>query len=277
MPMHSFQTGQLYHRRNDIHSRYKGQQYGGIATPSNAPFIFLFSGESGEEYGYRDGFQPDGMYWYSGEGQVGDMQMTKGNAAIHTHAVKQKSLLVFEAVKKSYVRFLGEMSYIGHHKTESPDRLQNLRQAIVFHLELLPEIHAEPSSTHLAKEHISDYKTPRKKLEDLRIKALASAAENASLAERVVSVRQRSSAIKDYALTRANGRCEGCQNFAPFETKRGPFLEVHHVDRLADDGPDHPNRVIALCPNCHRAAHYAKNAQSFNQALKVRLTEIEPQ
>jgi hypothetical protein len=33
--------------------------------------IFIFTGESGETYGYRDEFRPDGTFWYTGEGQTG--------------------------------------------------------------------------------------------------------------------------------------------------------------------------------------------------------------
>jgi 5-methylcytosine-specific restriction protein A len=31
--------------------------------------------------------------------------------------------------------------------------------------------------------------------------------------------------------------------------------------------PDHPENVAALCPNCHRKAHYAVNATAFNQGV----------
>lgn len=111
---------------------------------------------------------------------------------------------------------------------------------------------------------------------DLRQKALLAAPAQAAMAERLVNIRMRSFAIKAYALTRANGVCEGCAAPAPFESKRGPFLEVHHIDRLADGGPDHPSSVIALCPNCHRKAHYAKDAMRFNAALKAHIGILEP-
>ena len=46
----------------------------GPAAPTvSHPVIFLFTGEQGEQYGYSDEFQTDGTYWYTGEGQVGDM------------------------------------------------------------------------------------------------------------------------------------------------------------------------------------------------------------
>lgn len=64
-----FEAGKVYHRRNDIHAVYGGQQQGGISTPSGHPFIILVTGDSGEEHGYVDGFRDDGSFWYTGEGQ----------------------------------------------------------------------------------------------------------------------------------------------------------------------------------------------------------------
>ncbi|WP_256325004.1 HNH endonuclease signature motif containing protein [Nitrosomonas sp. Nm132] len=35
-----------------------------------------------------------------------------------------------------------------------------------------------------------------------------------------------------------------------------PYLEVHHKIPLAFGGEDTVVNAIALCPNCHREAHY---------------------
>jgi hypothetical protein len=50
-----FKVGSLY-KRKDIHDIYGGQRQGGISTPANYPFIFLFSSERGKDYGYQDGW-----------------------------------------------------------------------------------------------------------------------------------------------------------------------------------------------------------------------------
>ena len=73
-----FQVGQLYHRRDDIHARYGGQQQGDIATPTAVPAVFLFTGDGGEAHGYSDGWAPDGSFRYFGEGQLGDVQLKVG-------------------------------------------------------------------------------------------------------------------------------------------------------------------------------------------------------
>ncbi|MDD5392119.1 MAG: HNH endonuclease signature motif containing protein [Thiothrix sp.] len=59
-------------------------------------------------------------------------------------------------------------------------------------------------------------------------------------------------------LFRANGKCESCCVPAPFLKKVDgtPYLEVHHRIPLSDDGEDSVENAIALCPNCHRKAHY---------------------
>ncbi|HHE3726254.1 TPA: HNH endonuclease, partial [Escherichia coli] len=44
---------------------------------------------------------------------------------------------------------------------------------------------------------------------------------------------------------------------APFLKEDGtPFLEVHHIEWLSKGGEDSVENAIALCPNCHRQAHY---------------------
>lgn len=60
------------------------------------------------------------------------------------------------------------------------------------------------------------------------------------------------------ALYRANGICESCGLPAPFLKKLDstPYLEIHHIQRLADGGADVLENVQALCPNCHRRSHY---------------------
>jgi len=54
-----FVVGEKYRRARDIHDRYGGTRQSGISASASNPFIFLFTGESGEAYGYEDGWQQD--------------------------------------------------------------------------------------------------------------------------------------------------------------------------------------------------------------------------
>src|SRR5262245_41897045 len=91
----SFVIGETYRRRT-LHEQYGGQEQSGISTPRSFPFIFLFTGDSGREYGYQDGYRKDGIFWYTGEGRRGDMQMVRGNRAILDHEKTSRALHLFE-------------------------------------------------------------------------------------------------------------------------------------------------------------------------------------
>jgi 5-methylcytosine-specific restriction protein A len=69
-----FEIGKIYKRKDDIHFQLGGQRQGGISTSSGHPVALLFTSESGSEFGYEDKFHSDGTFWYTGEGQVGDMK-----------------------------------------------------------------------------------------------------------------------------------------------------------------------------------------------------------
>lgn len=86
----------------------------------------------------------------------------------------------------------------------------------------------------------------------------------------------RSAAVKAYARERADGVCESCGKDAPFTSRTGePYLEVHHVFEVSDEGPDKPNAVIALCPTCHRRVHYGEDGNKYNYQLINTLNDIE--
>ena len=70
-------------------------------------------------------------------------------------------------------------------------------------------------------------------------------------------------------LSIANGKCENCKINAPFIKKKDnqPYLEVHHIKRLADKGSDTITNAVAVCPNCHKALHYANNSEELSANL----------
>lgn len=258
------------YRRRDLHARLGGQEQGGISTPARFPFIMIFTGDSGDEFGYRDGWQSDGSFYFTGEGQEGDMRFIKGNKAIRDHVINGKDLHLFEYVRTGFVKYIGQMQYVGHHTRKSHDRNRHDREVIVFEMirvALLFDSLAD--DTQVGQPDM---------LLNLRRAALETATDHSTLSERILQIRKRSTAIRLYALGRAQGVCEACSERAPFLTaEEVPYLEVHHLRRLSDGGPDHPEWVAAICPNCHRRAHYAKDAIEFNKGIieTVRAKERE--
>ena len=274
-----FEPGRIYNRRRDLHGEYGGQRQGGISTPADYDLIFLFTSESGSEYGYKDEFRPDGIFWYTGEGQEGDMEMTRGNRALRDHQEDGKDLHLFEALGEGQVRYIGKALCLGHHWEDRPDVHGDMRRAIVFELAVEPtgDSGADGVEEHIEKYDGSSQRWWTRPQRELRALALQKPSSSASKEETRQAVYRRSKAVQVYVKRRAEGRCEGCGNEAPFMTPQGrPYLEAHHVRRVSDGGPDHPRWVIALCPNCHRRVHYGNDGDEYNEALTRRLAEIEP-
>lgn len=271
-----FVVGRVYDRQQDIHGPYGGSHRNGISSSGRSPAIFLFTGDSGEQYGYRDDFDEAGVFSYTGEGQLGDMQLTKGNLAITAHAAKGRALHVFKSLGKGKgQRYLGEFTYVNHSFRRAPDREGNDRRVIVFHLVPVEQELQEDAA------QIEDDKNSALVNIDLsaaRMRALAAfdatEGEGGRQAKRTLYVRSR--AVKDYVLLRAAGECESCREPAPFERRDGtPYLEPHHTTRLSDGGLDHPRFVGAVCPTCHREIHHGRDGGRRNEELKEYLASIE--
>ncbi len=96
----------------------------------------IFVADSGEKFGYKDGWTEDG-FLYAGEGQSGDMTFIRGNRAIRDHAGDGKQLHLFEYVRMGHVRYFSEMVYRTHRIIQAPDINGALRDGIVFVLDIV--------------------------------------------------------------------------------------------------------------------------------------------
>lgn len=257
-----------YWKRSDIHALLGGQEQGSISTPSRKPYIIIFSSPRGEEFGYEDGWNADGFYHYTDDGQVGDMQWVRGNRAIRDHSKDGKILLVFETVKDGRRRFVGPMSYAGHYTKSLSDKDGNPRQGIIFKLAETdsPALTVSPSPE--VKEGLGFLSSRRSAIEAAK-----------DVAEKVKTAQERrklSQTISKYVQERSLGYCEVCGCAAPFERPNGkPYLESHHITQFADDGPDAPKDVVAACPTCHRRIHHGDGGDGINAAAHERIKRVE--
>jgi 5-methylcytosine-specific restriction protein A len=162
------------------------------------------------------------------------------------------------------------MRYFDHKIEKRTDKEGNPRDAIVFALL------ADDATAPIANPAIDASAELLKASELRRAISALTASEPGELVEKIQRVYQRSALVARYARARANGVCEACKSPAPFQTLCGvPFLEVHHIDRLADGGADRCDRVAAVCPNCHRRCHYAVDYVEYNQQLAARILNSE--
>ena len=200
------------------------------------------------------------------------MTFVRGNRAIRDHMSDGRDLLLFEATKtKGNHRFIGCFAFAGWETIKAPDRDGKQRNAIIF--ELVPVAETEPAPRVEPDEADLDGKS----LQELRSLALAAAATPkvpSKKSQRTYYI--RSVKVKAYVLKRANGHCEACKKAAPFVRKDGtPYLEPHHIKRVADGGPDHPRSVGAVCPTCHRFIHHGAEGAKLNLELEKYVLEIE--
>lgn len=256
------------YRRSELHSRFGGSRFSGIVPSKREPVVLLFHTEEPVQQFYSDGFDAEGVYWYSGEGSTGVMTWTPSNRAVRDHADLGLDLLFFERVqrKDGLWRFAQIFQYFSHKLEQRPDKTGKNRSAIVFGL--LP-ITAAPETVHNEAASMD--------LDSLRSAADAAAdPQQVGVRLAIRNVYVRSEAVRCYALRRASGKCEACDSVAPFKDVSGqPFLEVHHIDRLADNGPDKVDRVAAICPNCHRRCHYSSDQSQYNSALRTKIAALE--
>jgi 5-methylcytosine-specific restriction protein A len=268
----SFEIGRVYDRWPEINDPYGGSRQSGISASRKSDAIFLFTGESGQQYGYKDHFDERGVFWYSGEGQAGDMKLDKGNRAIVDHAKDGRALHVFETQGKAMgQKYLGEFTYASHEFQKGSDKKGRQRSVIIFHLVPVSLLADDLSD-------VTDEEFSQESLDQARKRALAGfephEQQGTSQAQRALY--RRSKAVRDYVLLRANGHCESCKALAPFKRLDGrPYLEPHHTTRVSDGGLDHPRHVGAVCPTCHREIHYGISGTTRNADLVQYLGSIE--
>lgn len=93
----------------------------------------------------------------------------------------------------------------------------------------------------------------------------------------VMTIRvRRDPHVVAWVLQQAKGKCDCCKKKAPFEDVNNfQFLEVHHIWRLADGGPDTPENAVAICPNCHRELHYGRRALELVEDMYSRIKRLK--
>lgn len=129
-----FVPGQEY-RRKLLHDLFGGQRRQGVSTPAKHPVIFIFTGGSGHEFGYKDGWEGE-FFLYTGEGQHGDMKMAVGNRAIKNHVADRKEIHLFKIAGGGLVEYISQMVCVGVREEHGPD--MDGRERRIFRFILMP-------------------------------------------------------------------------------------------------------------------------------------------
>ncbi len=160
---------------------------------------------------------------------------------------------------ESELEKIGVLYNVGKDGSKVPKKITSQGWASVSIPEKLKNKEIEILES-LKKGNIFDFKV-RKSLKDspsVRKKRLKLAARKPEKKLVAVYVYDRNPDVVAERLFKAKGVCECCDNSAPFLRKSDhtPYLEVHHKKPLSEGGEDTLENTIALCPNCHRKAHF---------------------
>jgi hypothetical protein len=97
--------------------------------------------------------------------------------------------------------------------------------------------------------------------------------------DRTISDYERDTTVKAWVLQQADGKCECCNATVPalfiMAESKQPYLEVHHVVPLANDGPDTPANTVAICPSCHRELHFGENKDALCDILYQKVQRLK--
>ena len=262
-----FTLNQEYERSDLLSFVGSKQGQSGIIWGEKDPtcVIITSGGRHGKRAGYSDIRNPDGSFEYIGQGTEGDQDparfsnslLVKGERTILYFSTREPNALEVRVRgnHRKFYRFEGIFEVASWDTFIPLDGTRTGNVLLKFILVPASNVYSATPQLDILEESSQLYgsnalvllrnKIVQKNLQPLR--GVSSTREYIS----------RSQDIVQYAKWRADGVCELCESGAPFiDTYKLPFLEVHHIHRLADDGPDAPQNVAAICPNCHREAHY---------------------
>lgn len=133
--------------RSDIHGTYGGATRGGIEPSGSTPNVIIYTDpEQGAKNGYDydgwDGNDPN-VFYYTGEGRLGDQTFREGNKAVLNHESDGRALRLFETLQEPAQVGGKRQRYVGQFYVDpsapyriapAPDAEGNRRNVIVFRL-----------------------------------------------------------------------------------------------------------------------------------------------
>jgi 5-methylcytosine-specific restriction protein A len=272
-----FNVHQEYDRNELLAFVGSKQGYSGIiwGSKETSCVIVTSGGKAGKSAGYDDSPNDDGTRYYIGQGGEGDQNHDSASNSLLANG--ERSILFFSTTeptakqvrergnrRKRYkfegIYEVGSWEYfIPQDGVRMNDKL--LRFLLIPASNVFSIIVDSQDTESFQRASESD-------LHNLRSKLLREAGKPTKGRLSPREYIRRSKEIVEYAKQRAQGVCEYCKSKGPFlGCDFLPYLEVHHIFRLADDGPDLPCNVAALCPNCHKEAHFGLGKREMRDKL----------
>ena len=233
---------------DEMRTLFKCGNMGGMRRSKQTGTLVIISDDT--KGLYRDVWK-NGVLHYTGMGKIGD-QVLEGNqnGTLFYSDTNGVEVHLFEVITRAVYTYRGVVKLVDEpYKSRQPDDNGNMRDVWMFPVAPVAEIDQNVSH-ELTEQEIS--KLSDKEL--ARYTAVKNVKKEPKTTETVVYYRDPY--LKQMVKRIADGKCQYCGEDAPFVDKQGePYLEAHHVKRLADGGRDAIDNVVAICPNCHRKVH----------------------
>ena len=200
------------------------------------------------------------FFQYTGTGLTGKQALSsRPNKALTDTKTNGTSLYLFEVFEEGKYVFDGEAELADRpFLSRQSDSEKNLRDVYVFPLRLKGRKRPPVPKNELKKRSIPETREPARK------RALSTDEPGLPIPDAnmdggrpgFVSPADEARIVSEHAHRRANGICQLCNQPAPFFTADGkPWLETHHIEKIAPGGKHGIENTVALCPNCHRKMH----------------------
>ncbi len=230
---------------NQLMSIFKCSNTGGMRPSKRTSTLILISDKT-KSY-YVDDWN-EGVLLYTGTGQHGDQELKNQNKTLYESDTNGVSVFLFEVMMRTVYTFRGQVRLASKpYQTNQPDVDGRVRKVWIFPI--------TPIDAMKDLENPDPAKVAKLPAKELIIRShMISGPREPKMTQ--TPVYYRDEYLKEAVKRIADGKCQMCGNEAPFMDKYGsPYLEEHHVKRLADGGTDTIDNVVAICPNCHRKIH----------------------
>lgn len=250
---------------NELINMFKCGNMGGMRRAKETNSLILIVNHTKSIY--KDKWEGDTLY-YSGMGKKGDQTLTHQNKTLFNSRNSDISIHLFEVIKQNEYIYRGLV-----HLSDEPyeelhyDEDNKQRKVFIFPLKLNNK--SEISISELETINNDSARLVKKlSIYDLKNKIKDSTKISIGYRNTITKTYDRNQLIVQYAKYRSNGICELCNKEAPFRSNKDePYLEVHHIKPLSENGEDSINNVVALCPNCHRKMHIVKDIKDIEKLV----------
>ncbi len=221
---------------------------------------------------YDDKWHGNVMH-YTGMGTKGDQSLYfSQNKTLLNHNISGINVHLFEVCNRGEYVYQGEVKLSDEPYQQPQLDLENkTRRAWIFPVSLISGTPFRFKEADVQNLHIKKLKLARKLSDEELKKAIENSVkkEKSGKRETITTSYDRDAKVVEYALRRAKGYCQLCEEPAPFNRKNGePFLEVHHIRYLSKGGTDTIDNVVGLCPNCHRKMHALEDKKDVKKLRK---------